>query len=181
MIEVKLDSKAKNTVAKTLDLGGGDTKAVYPPLYQGGDTKIRIHCDKILERLIAEGAEVDTEMNDIVNNYINIAVNYSNGISAINEATIAVRSSSAAQYEVRISGFGAVETRVFTKTESSNPTFRQMLEALGTVEYISNSACNVYPLLRLCYISSKGKSALTIPLTLKEYAEMVEFNIPVTE
>ena len=24
MIEVKLDSKAKNTVAKTLDLGGGD-------------------------------------------------------------------------------------------------------------------------------------------------------------
>ena len=82
---------------------------------------------------------------------------------------------------MQISGFGAVKTRVFTKTESGNPTFRQILEALGTVEYISNSACNVYPLLRLCYISSAGKSALTIPLTLKEYAEMVEFNIPVTE
>lgn len=181
MIKIKLDNKAKSTVAKTLDLGGGDTKAVYPPLYQGGDTKIRIHCDKILERLIAEGAEVDTRINDLTRNYINIAVNYYNGISTIDEATIEVRSSSSAEYQVQISGFGAVETRVLTKTESANPTFRQMLEALGTVEYISNSACNVYPLLRLCYTSSKGSSALTIPLTLKEYAEMVEFNIPVAE
>lgn len=181
MIEIKLDNKAKNTVSRTLDLGT-NTKSLYPAIYQGGDRKVRVHCDKILERLIAEGADVDIEVSDFNYNKIDIGVYYLNGVSAGGGFTeIRMETNSATNYQAHIVGFNGQSKRVdVTETQQVAVTVRQMLEALGTIEFIANSACHVFPQLRYTY-QSTGCFALTIPLTLDEYLEMVEFNIEITE
>ena len=59
MINVKLDNKAKNTVAKTLDLGGdSDSSMIEVPAH----SRLTLDGNKLLQLLIAKGVDVDAEV-----------------------------------------------------------------------------------------------------------------------
>lgn len=59
-INVKLDEKAKNTVAKTLGLGGeGGSSLIEIP----ANSRITLNGNKLLQLLIAKGVDVDAELN----------------------------------------------------------------------------------------------------------------------
>lgn len=184
MINVKLDSKAKNTVAKTLDLGAS-TKALYPAIMSGRDTKIRVHCDKILERLIAEGVDVDVEINPNTNSnaiYIGLFFSTFGGyIGNIELAEITAVRNSSTNFQAVIQGFNGMSDYVdLTDTQATNVTIRQVLEALGTTEFTCNATCYVYPMLD-CFLDITGCQNVLVELTWEEYSELVEFNIPITE
>ena len=182
MIKVKLDSKAKNTVAKTLDLGAGN-KALYPAIMSSRDTKIRVHCDKILERLIAEGVDVDVEINPNTNSndiciglYFNTLSGY---IGNIERAKITAERNSDTNFQAVIRGFNGVSDLVkLTDTQATNVTIRQVLEALGTTEFTCNTTCYVYPMLN-CFFNVTGCQNVLVELTWEEYSELVEFNLPI--
>lgn len=181
MIEIKLDNKAKSTVAKTLDLGAS-TKALYPAIHQNAGRMVRVHCDKILNRLIAEGADVDIEVSDFNYNNIDIGVFYNAG-SGVSPyfATIIAQANSATNYTARVEGFGGYSDKVaITENQQQRFTVRQMLEALGTAKLYTPEECYVLPTLIFNY-QATGCFAVTIPLTIDEYLEMVEFNIEITE
>lgn len=59
-INVKLDEKAKNVVAKTLNLGGeGGSSVIKVP----ANSRITLNGNKLLQLLIAKGVDVDAEVN----------------------------------------------------------------------------------------------------------------------
>ena len=183
MIKIELDSKAKNTVAKTLDLGAS-TKALYPAIMSGRDTHIRVHCDKILERLIAEGVDVDVEMNPNTDSsaiYIGLFFDIWGGnIGNIELAKITAERNSDINFQAAIQGFNGTSGRVnLTDTQATNVTIRQVLQTLGTTEFTCNTTCYVYPMLD-CFLETKSQNVL-VELTLQEYSELVEFNIEITE
>ena len=184
MIEVKLDSKAKNTVSKTLDLGAS-TKALYPAIMASRDRKIRVHCDKILKRLIAEGVDVDVEINPNTNSnaiYIGLFFDTWGGyIDQIELAKIAAERNSDTNFQAVIRGFnGTSDLVTLTDTQATNVTIRQVLEALGTTEFTCNTTCYVYPMLN-CFFKVTGCQNVLVELTWEEYSELVEFNIEITE
>ena len=184
MIEVKLVSKAKNTVAKTLDLGAS-TKALYPAIMCSRDTKIRVHCDKILQRLIAKGVDVDVEMNpNRDSNAVCIGLFFDTGsgyIDRIEQAIIIAESHSSTNFQAVIKGFNGTSNPVaLTDTQATNVTVRQVLEALGTTEFTCNTTCYVYPMLNYSF-NITGYQTVLVELTWEEYSELVEFNIKITE
>lgn len=184
MIKVALDEKAKNTVSKTLDLGAS-TKALYPAIMCSRDRKVRVHCDKILERLIAEDVDVDVEINPNQNSNdicIGLYFNTWGGhLSQIEQAKITAERNSDTNFRAVIRGFGGISNYVnLTDTQATNVTIRQMLEALGTTEFTCNITCYVYPMLN-CYFNVTGCQNVLVELTWEEYSELVEFNIEITE
>ena len=60
MIKVKLDSKAKNTISKTLDLGAGAGSSL---IEVPANSRITLNGNKLLQLLIAKKVDVDAELN----------------------------------------------------------------------------------------------------------------------
>lgn len=102
-------------------------------------------------------------------------------INQVELAKITAESNSATNFQAVIQGFKGTSDRVdLTDTQATNVTIRQVLEALGTTEFTCNTTCYVYPMLD-CFFNVTGCQNVLVKLTLEEYSELVEFNLPITE
>ena len=157
MINVKLDNKAKNTVAKTLNLGGGSTGGGWIPVQSG--SPLIIHCLAIKQLLIDNGIDIEASATGDV--YINIgsAIEKEYAPGGAQSIQIRVNANSDTNYQGMLEG-QEIDYKIWNVTEdqSVSPTINELLTKGGDVKtyfrFDNEGYVSFYLNLSIGYISS---------------------------
>ena len=171
-INVKLDEKAKNVVAKTLNLGGeGGSSLIEVP----ANSRITLNGNKLLQLLIAKGVDVDAEVSE-GGILLGCAISFEDYLSESVNPNMLDISYGAGKYVSWSLGNGM---NAHAQIEGSI-TFKSMLKTIGALDITAHhSGVRLFPYVAL-QTSSVGINAKPVDITTEEFLSFISIT-PLTE